>query len=60
MEKKQTKHINNFFNNRIETIKKKWNLKSFKTIVIVVGIWFVAEIAITLIIGKSLWDFIGK
>jgi len=52
--------MNNFLNGRIEIVKKKLNLKSLKTIALVVAVWFVAEIVITVLIGKSIWDFIGK
>ena len=52
--------MNKFFTDRIETVKKKLNLKSLKVIGIVVGVWFIAEIIITLLIGKSIWDFFGK
>lgn len=52
--------MKNIFNDRIEAVKNKWNLKSLKTIAVVVAVWFVAEIVITLLIGKSIWDFIGK
>jgi len=52
--------MNNFLNGRIEIVKKNLNLKSLKTIALVVAVWFVAEIVITVLIGKSIWDFIGK
>ncbi len=52
--------MNKFFTDRIEIVKRKLNLKSLKVIVIVVGVWFMAEIVITLVIGKSIWDFFGK
>ena len=52
--------MNHLLSSRIEAVKSKWNLKSLKTIGIVVGVWFFAEIAITVLIGKSIWDFFGK
>lgn len=51
--------MNNIFKDRIETVKNKLNLKSLKTIAAIVVVWFVAEIVITLLIGKSIWDFFG-
>ncbi|MBC8190774.1 MAG: hypothetical protein H8E18_00175 [FCB group bacterium] len=51
--------MNKFLNSRIETVKQKLNLKSLKTIILIVVIWSVAEVAITLLIGKSIWDFFG-
>ncbi len=52
--------MNNFLNTRIEAVKTKLNIKSLKTIMTIVVVWFIAEVAITLLIGKSIWDFIGK
>ncbi len=52
--------MNKLLNERIEAVKNRLNLKSLKTIIIIVVVWFIAEIAVTFLIGKSIWDFIGK
>ncbi len=57
--KQKDTEMNNIFKDRIETVKNKLNLKSLKTIAAIVVVWFVAEIVITLLIGKSIWDFFG-
>lgn len=49
--------MNKMFEARIETVKRKLNLKSLRTIITIVAVWFIAEVAITLLIGKSIWDF---
>jgi len=58
--KYQVLDMNNFLNGRIELVKNKLNFKSLTTIVSIVVVWFVAEIVITVLIGKSIWDFIGQ
>lgn len=51
--------MNKMINARIEAVKSRLNLKSIKTIITIVVVWFIAEVLITILIGKSIWDFFG-